>query len=543
MRGTVLGIVVVSLLIVGLGCVGARRPIRVVVTEDHGSLIKACARFEDAAESDPDPATATWLDDTDVNGWTFFEVHTDSAYDWESQGYAAGVLEGYLAATRIKYMFLNGDMFYYKKQAGVVQFAEENLNWTRTQVSSHPEDTYWKYIGATLAQMDGLVDGYAASNESATFPLDSLDFLMLELDDETYDIALYVDPTHKQTVKEKHMGDHCSALIRLNEAKDDIMIAHNTWTTYQYMMKVLKLQDFSFAPTVVFSGHPGLLFSNDDYYILDNGLVVMETTIPVYDETLYSQLSPYTVAEWLRTMVANAIAPNGQEWTDVYSQYNSGTYCNQWMVLDYNKFVPGEDIAPDTLWVLEQLPGFIIAEDQSTIFHDTQYWASYNRAFYPEVQELSGAVAQRQKYGDYYSYNNTARSLIFARDQSGVNSIEDMERMMMYNDFKNDPLSRCDGCDPPYSGILTIAARCELTPIDGVYPFPDLEHSNLAAIDAKATNLALSQRLALVAQAAPTHDIQPVFDWASPAILDRRHYGQPQVWDFDWIDVEWPLAN
>lgn len=40
-------------------------------------------------------------------------------------------------------------------------------------------------------------------------------------------------------------------------------------------------------------------------------------------------------------MVANRLATDGKSWSDIFQQYNSGTYNNQWMVVDYNKFKKG----------------------------------------------------------------------------------------------------------------------------------------------------------------------------------------------------------
>ena len=33
-------------------------------------------------------------------------------------------------------------------------------------------------------------------------------------------------------------------------------------------------------------------------------------------------------------------------------------YNNQWIVVDYKKYVSGEEIQDDTLWILEQIPGY-----------------------------------------------------------------------------------------------------------------------------------------------------------------------------------------
>jgi hypothetical protein len=50
---------------------------------------------------------------------------------------------------------------------------------------------------------------------------------------------------------------------------------------------------------------------------------------------------------------------SGKQWSKLFAKRNSGTYNNQWMVLDYKKFVPGKDLSDvkGLLWVLEQLPG------------------------------------------------------------------------------------------------------------------------------------------------------------------------------------------
>ncbi len=65
------------------------------------------------------------------------------------------------------------------------------------------------------------------------------------------------------------------------------------------------------------------------------------------------------VMAWIRNLVANRLASNGAEWSNVFGHYNSGTYNNQWMIVDYKLFNPkAEALAPGTLWLFEQIPGF-----------------------------------------------------------------------------------------------------------------------------------------------------------------------------------------
>lgn len=53
-----------------------------------------------------------------------------------------------------------------------------------------------------------------------------------------------------------------------------------------------------------------------------------------------------------------------------------------------------------------------------------------------------------------------------------------------YNDFEHDELSKC-ACSPPYSAENTIAARSDLNPSSGTYPFSALGHRHHGAMDAK----------------------------------------------------------
>ena len=49
------------------------------------------------------------------------------------------------------------------------------------------------------------------------------------------------------------------------------------------------------------------------------------------------------------------------------STYGLGTYNNQYMVIDLNKVILGVSLEDDALWIVEQIPGLVIGDDQTPI--------------------------------------------------------------------------------------------------------------------------------------------------------------------------------
>ena len=98
-------------------------------------------------------------------------------------------------------------------------------------------------------------------------------------------------------------------------------------------------------------------------------------------------------------MVANMLGTSGSSWSDVFSAYHSGTYNNQWLIVDLNVFEPGVAPNSDVLWVTEEAPGLMHAQDQTASLVSAGYWASYNVAYYQDVREVSRATHKFRRDG------------------------------------------------------------------------------------------------------------------------------------------------
>lgn len=131
-------------------------------------------------------------------------------------------------------------------------------------------------------------------------------------------------------------------------------------------------------------------------------------------------------------------------------------------------------------------------------------------------------------HGDFYTYNGTIRAKIYERDESKINTLLDMRRLIRYNDYKNDPLSKCN-CSEPYSSSLAIATRGDLNPINMTSWIPGLGHAAHVATDGKVTSYKLMKEyntnmISLIIAGPPCDDVPP-FDWRNTSLKGIPHFG------------------
>ncbi|KAG8181373.1 hypothetical protein JTE90_008842 [Oedothorax gibbosus] len=490
-------------------------------------------------------------DEIFLTGWSYLEIKSKASFPDSVQAYAAGLVEGYLTADLIRKHWNNIAADYCKGEEAYCKrlksFLQKNLDFISQNVKTKRScDIYWHHVALTLEQLHGLEDGYKNITSQPSVKVDPMGLLLIntaELDD--------LEKVLKKK-KQKSFGSRCSALVKVLPNFKDIYFSHNTWTTYNSMLRVLKKYSLqlhtSLAPgspvipghTYSFSSQPGLLFSEDDFYLISTGLATMETTIKNDNASLWKYVVPdQIILEWQRNIIANRLAKTGKQWVSIFGIMNSGTYNNQWMILDYNKFQPGKPLENGLLWILEQLPGYVKCADVTDVLRRQNYWPSYNTAYFKDIFNISGQPEKVKKYGDFFTYEKAPRALIFKRDHDKVTDVQSLIKLMRYNDYTRDPLSKCN-CTPPYSAHNAISARDDLNPANGTYPITSLGHSPFGAIDLKVTTSELFKNLEFVAIAGPTYDPLPPFQWSKTDFdITVKHEGQPDLWKFKPIVHKW----
>lgn len=358
------------------------------------------------------------------------------------------------------------------------------------------------------------------------------------------------DLTPEGWAKIKRTSGRCSALVRVAPDQKDLYVGHATFSDFSEMLRIFKFYDFPLSSTpkdcsitqgaekvqgcrggkasrtLGFSSYPGLVTSTDDYYVLSSGLVVTETTISLLTDEPYDKLDDtgHMYPDFIRVMAASWAADSGEAWVDMMKKSATGTYASQWMVVDYAQFEQGQPIKDKTLMVLEQVPGLSHGEDMSERLRKDGYWASENRAFFPDVRDVSGYADAEMMHGKLFSAEHNPRANIFGATAPKVASIQDFGAEMRRNRWPHE----VDG-GPENSADHAISARSDLLP-------GGRKNAN-GGVDAKVTDACMVSKLSAFAISGPTED-QKVFEWSKDGRdlwPDVYHEGLPNKFNFPWL--------
>lgn len=519
------------------------------------NLIAGKQAYGSTQEGGETHAYGTYVDEVNTDGWGKLWVHSDATVEgW----YQAGFIEGMLTSERVYQHFAS--WFDYQFGAApptenTVKFVLDQYAYAKRLVHDHPnspmKDDYFSTLGKLLAQFEGILAGVNQGAADASKQITLVQLLLLEAAGDLYDIIPAVDPEGfklhigKLSAQEFHDRWHkqisCSAIILVPDDFSDLYAGHNSWTSYQNMLRIYKNYDLDDGRyQTSHSSKPGVIYSKDDFYVLPRSkLVVMETTNGVMNKDLYKFVTPQSLLTWQRLPVINTIADSGAQWTDLMAQYNSGTYANQWMVLDTKRFVPGAPMSASTtglLSIIEVAPNVAVANDVSSVLLTGRvangkggfFWPSYNIPYDKEVYVKTGFQQAYDTYGDSYSYTNCTRAQIFARDAPKVQSFDGVQHLLRYNDYTKDPLSQGNAA-------AAISSRYDLrTDAPKTY----------GGVDTKVTSFSRMYSSPAVplasAQCGPTHDNIAPFTWSTSAFgANQVHLGQPDVFNFDFVEMDY----
>ncbi|CAK9118078.1 unnamed protein product [Durusdinium trenchii] len=524
-------------------------------------------------------AWGKFSDDIQRSGWSELQVQTadDQNMANDVKMYAAGYIEGLLTCVRISEFYSNSQKLLLLKDKtanalpAIRKLFQNQLAYARSMTNmeyhifaEEPEDPYWKQVRYAFFQMWGVLDGYnAASLRFGGEMLELDDMLLINAGGELSQLMQAYSPEHRQhraarsqapsflqqrshnrrledPLDDLHWerrvmeSGRCSALVRLGDGDTDLFMGHTTWDDYSKMTRIFKFYNFSLpaaetsATRMSFSSYPGAVTSTDDFYMLNSGLVAMETSLVVLDANVWDKVLDFprfrSIPNFMHLMAVNRLAKSAADWVQLFSKTNTGTFAAQWMVSDYNQFENNKPLPDSTFWVVEMIPGVSEMRDMSAYLRQNRYWASFNRPFFAKTRELSGFTTAERTHGALYSYQGNPRSVAFQLAAPTINALQEMRSVMTQNTY---PASAAPS-DPGHQ----ISARMDLSPI---LKFPN------GGIDAKVVNRCLLKKLQAQVISSPSHQMQTPFQWTADDGTELwpgfPHAGLPNRWNFDFVQV------
>jgi hypothetical protein len=482
-----------------------------------------------------------------TTGWSVLNIRTSGKFSDNDQAYAAGFLEGLVSAMDIyntqdnlfRITFPNTNRS--DVPDAVRQFLNDQEAWALDMVKANTNDAFWRQIGYIMQQYAGLEDGYKKAVADMIVPeTDHFAFQLLNGLGDLFDIIPAVNPSMRIPWYDLDVYDaidlhgrlgHCSGLVKVTGDLSDILMAHSSWFYFSNTNRIYKYYSFDYsdnavaAKNVSFSSYPGFLESLDDFYLMSSGLGMIQTSNAVLDTSVYDNVTPHSLLAWQRVRAASALASSGPEWYSYFKRNHSGTYANQYMIVDYKLFTPGQPLVNDTLWVIEEIPGLIAGGDQ-TIVLSYGHWPSYNVPFWSSIYEASGYPKMVQSKGTYFSYQLAPRAKIFRRDANNVTDIDSLKTFMRSNNYRTDPYS-FDG--KAQNAMYAICSRGDLNSPDQAF----------GCYDTKVTGLAYgAKELKASAYNGPTTNggTYSPFTWKETP--STPHDGLPYVYDFEFVDMQ-----
>ena len=484
-------------------------------------------------------ATAFYTPNLEEVGWDFLSITTNNKFSDELQAEAAGRLEASLTKERIFNHYTNmlSTAGHLKEEtAGFFKRQEEFILSKKDEYSSNSVlyNAYLLYL-----QFKGLREQYNEEVEESK-KIDDIEFNVVNSFGDVFDIdSKYRKPNFDEMDKDEIyeyflLNNHCSGMIKLKYDLSDVFFGHNSWYYLNMMTRIFKEYNFNFndksikTHNVMFSSYPGSLASNDDFYYTSKGLVVIETTNSNYNSSCYDLITEESLLCWQRVQISNRMSQSAKEWTEVFSKYNSGTYNNQYMVLDTKRIEFGNytKIKDNTLMIIEQIPGFVEVNDV-TDHLKFGYWPSYNLPYGKEINKYSNITQTvnskpERKMELYSMYDTCSRANIMRRDNNKINDIETMKDFMQYNDFRNDPFSHGEPGE-------SIASRYDLREKNPIcYGAFDTKLSSVREVKE-------SEKKTIYLYSGATRKVEPPMTFNSDACVNVTHIGIPDTPNNPWI--------
>ncbi|XP_053609309.1 putative phospholipase B-like lamina ancestor isoform X2 [Plodia interpunctella] len=487
----------------------------VFYNEKTGYSIEFWGQSNELAQIQRGVARAYFRMDIDTNGWSLLEVETEGSYPDEIQAYAAGIVEGALTWSLIHKHLENTirakcDGTPLEKQCNKLKDTLDKSvdKWKSYAADRSSTDPLWHQISLYYIQINGIFTGWkhGVERSQCEYDTDVSDLYWLNSMAEVAEIQRILNITLEDSTIQ-NVPDLSTAFVRIaNETSEDgtttkkLYLAQNKAGSYSSMTRILKRYKLNYhltskdtasipGQTVDFSGYPGSVTSQDEFYLIrgnNHRLAVTGTPLRNYNDKLWKDVNiTEQVPASPRIYAANHLAVNASCWGRVLASSNSGTASKQWLVLDYSKLDRLHDVTPPhehlhthykhiallesetdgvkhfvayhnhshgkgLLFLVEQVPGRTHSADISDVLLDQHYWATYGLPFFKDVAVTTNVTKMEEKYGSIFSETHSPRAAMFKQSFNNATSLDSIIQLLRQNNVTamnraNNESTECSG--------------------------------------------------------------------------------------------------
>jgi len=260
--------------------------------------------------------------------------------------------------------------------------------------------------------------------------------------------------------------------------------------------------------------------------------------------------------EFFRQTIAARLSTEAVGYAQQWAVSNSGTFNSEWLVVDYKGFEKGKELKKNSVYYMAQIPGTIVSYDITEQVNQKGFAGTfnipadasiYNNSGWPAMYAEKAGTRFGTKYADLFTYEKNPRYKIAQRDHKKIKDLQSFQTFMRYNNYNNDDLSKGPGT-PANSPWHAICARADLVDTSGDYP-SELGADCFGGNDGKVISSSLVASMNLVSIVGPTADNLDSFSFSANAgdnglCTEEKypHAGLPDVWQFDWVQTNWPIT-
>lgn len=522
-------------------------------------------------------ARAYFRMDIHTTGWSLLEVETDPSYSDEQQAYAAGIVEGALTWSLIHKHLENTirakcDNQPIEKQCNKFKDALDKSveSWQKYAAERSAADPFWHHVTLYYTQINGIYTGWKHGVERSMleYDADKSDLFWLNFVSEAIEIQHKLNISLDDVSVEKipHLA---SAFLRVVDDKYEdgkptrkLYVAQNAAGTYSSMTRILKRYKLNYhktatdpqlvqGTTIDFSGYPGSITSQDEFYTVkgeNHRIAVTGTALRNYNKKLWKEVNiTHQVPIGPRISAANRLASNVTSWGHILARSNSGTASKQWLVVDFNRFDSLHTVVPHTdemkpihhevitessveqdvrhivmfhhnkkhakglVALIEQVPGLTHSADLSDAFLEKGYWATYGLPYFKDIADITHIHKMEELYGNIFSESESPRAMIFKQGFKNATSLNSIISLMRQNNIteSNNTSSEREDCSNNVECIIRESGYWSVIGVRG--DIVDQHKEAYGVIDTKVVSGTLNKTtLQFAALSGPTYtEIQP----------------------------------